>query len=151
MEKLIKPALERGEWVVCDRFTDSTHAYQGYGEGMKDEFITGLHKLVLGNFLPDFTIIFDMDIDKALQRAQGREKMSDGQKEDRYERMGGIFHKNVRRGFLEIAKKNKERCVVVNADGTISKIHEVAISNLNFYLKTKTSPLSPIAIDGILR
>jgi len=150
VEKLIKPSLERGEWVICDRFTDSTHAYQGYGEGMKDEFITGLHKLVLGKFFPDLTVVFDMNEEKSIERAKQREKISGGREEDRYERMGGIFHKNVRRGFLELAKKDTDRYSVINADDTISRIHETVVSTMNFYLKTTISALSPIAVDGYL-
>lgn len=149
VEKLIKPSLERGEWVICDRFTDSTHAYQGYGEGMKAEFINGLHKLVLGDFKPNLTFIFDMDVDKGIARANERQKKST-LREDRYERMGSIFHKNVRRGFLEIAKSDKNRCALINADDKISKIHANVVSNLNFHLKTNVSALSPIAVDGVL-
>jgi len=151
VQKLIKPSLERGESVICDRFTDSTIAYQGYGHGVKTELINGLHKITLGEFKPHLTLVFDIDIEKGIGRAKAREKKSDGQKEDRYERMDSIFHKNVRRGFLEIAKNDSKRCVVINADGKINEIHNAVIFKVNLHLGTKISPLSPIAIDGVLR
>ena len=138
VEKLIKPSLARGEWVICDRFTDSTLAYQGYGHGMSIEVINGMHKLTLGDFEPDATYIFDIDYEAGVKRARAREdNIVHKKKEDRYERMESIFHKNVRRGFLEIAKKNEERCEVLDASLSINEIHNALISRVNFRFQTK--------------
>lgn len=141
VEKLIKPALERGEWVICDRFTDSTMAYQGYGEGMSMTVINGLNKLILGDFKPDVTYMFDIDYDAGVARAKTREdSKTHKKKEDRYERMDSIFHKNVRRGFLEIAKSDSARCEVINAAGTIEETHKLVISKFNTRFKKSIKP-----------
>jgi len=143
VEKLIKPALERGEWVVCDRFTDSTKAYQGYGYGVQLELIDGLHKLTIGDFGPDLTLVFDIDVERGLHRSVSRdEKISEDKKEDRYERMGDVFHKNVRRGFLEVAKANKGRCVVIDASDSIKEVHAEAVNIVNSRLDQKISACS---------
>ncbi len=150
VEKLIRPSLARGEWVVCDRFTDSTIAYQGYGEGIKLDLIKVLHKLTLGGFQPELTFIYDISIEHGIERAKEREdQIHKG--EDRYERMGSIFHKNVRRGFLEIAKENEGRCVLINGEGTIREIHRATVSRLNFHLQTSISPLETAQIDSLLK
>jgi len=112
LQKVILPALDAGTWVLCDRFADSTLAYQGYGHSMNREIIRRLHRLVVGDLKPDLTLILDMPVDMGLKRTQGR-----GQGEDRYERMGLDFHDRLRAGFLEIAKKNPERCRIVDARG----------------------------------
>lgn len=136
--RLIKPALTRGEWVICDRFTDSTIAYQGYGEGMQIEIIKGLHKLTLGDFWPDLTFVFDIDYEVGVERAKTREADNKHKKsEDRYERMEPIFHKNVRRGFLEIAKEDKDRCELIDASGSIEEIQKKITSLTNSHFQTK--------------
>ncbi len=151
VEKLIKPALQRGEWVICDRFTDSTLAYQGYGHGVKLELIKGLHRLTLGDFQPDLTFIFDLDTELGIKRATARIKeTSDVEKEDRYERMGKIFHNNVRRGFLEIAKENSDRCFPINANDTISDLHIRVVSKVNLSFKTTASIMQQSAITQYL-
>lgn len=150
LTKLIMPALERGEWVICDRFTDSTIAYQGYGHGVKLEIIKGMNKLTVGDFQPDLTLLFDIDVEAGIARAHAREKKVVGEKEDRYERMGGIFHKNVRRGFIEIAKAENKRCAVVDASATIERVHNSAVSQLNFYLKTNVRELNTAQIHKIM-
>ncbi|MBF0249086.1 MAG: dTMP kinase [Alphaproteobacteria bacterium] len=110
LEKVIKPALASGTWVICDRFADSTMAYQGYGHGMDRETIRRLHRLVVGDIAPDLTLIFDLPVEAGLERAGIR-----GQGEDRYERMGLDFHERLRQGFLDIAGKEPRRCVIVDA------------------------------------
>ena len=87
VEELVRPALARGEWVLCDRFTDSTVAYQGFGHGLGREVIEDLHSLVFGGFLPDLTLILDLDVELGLARATAAARG-----EDRYERMGRDFH-----------------------------------------------------------
>ncbi len=119
VEKLIKPRLERGEWVLCDRFVDSTMAYQGYGYELDKEAINTLHTLSIDSLLPDLTFIFDIDVEQGLERARGR---SDS--EDRYENMDISFHKRLREGFLDIAKNNSQRCVLIDGSDTIENIHK---------------------------
>jgi len=118
LQKTIKPALDSGKWVLCDRYADSTIAYQGHGQGVDMKTLLGLHRLATGNFWPDLTIILDGN---ELDRATAREEES-FDKEDRYERMGENFHNKLRKSFLEIANNNSERCKVVCAAGTIENV-----------------------------
>lgn len=117
LQKVILPALKDGTWVLCDRFADSTMAYQGYGHGMDREVIRRLHRLVVGDVAPDMTLIFDMPVELGLERAGTR-----GEGEDRYERMGVEFHQRLRDGFLEIAKKDPVRYIVIDATGDIGAV-----------------------------
>lgn len=113
----IRPALARGEWVVCDRFADSTLAYQGYVGGVDKGFISEIHARVAGDMTPDLTLILDLPPEAGLARAQAR-----GEGEDRYERMGLDFHQRLRAAFLEIAAKEPERCMVIDADGDMETV-----------------------------
>lgn len=108
----IAPALARGEWVLCDRFANSTMAYQGYGHGLGREPCETAHKLALGDFQPDLTFILDLPVEASLKRAAGR-----GNADTRYERMAVEFHRRVREGFLEIARREPTRCCVIDASG----------------------------------
>jgi len=109
----IKPALDEGRWVICDRFIDSTYAYQGAGRGVPDEFIDRLASLVLRGFMPDLTLILDIDPEAGLARTSAR---ADGAREDaRFERFGKNFHKQLRTAFRQIASKHPERCVLIDA------------------------------------
>lgn len=117
LEKVILPTLNAGTWVLCDRFADSTMAYQGYGHGMNREVIRRLHRLVVGDVRPDLTLILDMPVEDGLKRAGAR-----GDGEDRYERMGAAFHERLREGFLDIAKKEPTRCAVIDATGDIGAV-----------------------------
>ncbi|MBC7952604.1 MAG: dTMP kinase [Rhodospirillaceae bacterium] len=117
--KTVWPALERGAWVVCDRFADSTLAYQGYGHGLPKDFILGLTRLAIGDFAPDLTLILDLPVEEGLKRAGGR-----GGAEDRYERMGSPFHERLRQGFLDIAKLEPDRCAVIDATASLDAVHQ---------------------------
>lgn len=122
LAKTVWPALERGAWVVCDRFADSTLAYQGYGHGLDKAFITGLTRLAIGDFIPDLTLILDLPVEEGLKRAGGR-----GGAEDRYERMGSPFHERLRQGFLEIARQAPDRCVVIDAMADLDNVHQAIL------------------------
>lgn len=117
VEELIRPALARGDWVLCDRFADSTVAYQGFGHGLGREAIEDLHSLVFGGFLPDLTLILDLEVDEGLARATAAARG-----EDRYERMGRDFHERLRRGYLEIARGNPARCVIIDASFDVEAV-----------------------------
>lgn len=123
--KKIWPALKDGKTVICDRFADSTTAYQGYGysEAPSPEDVSRLYDIVIGAFKPDLTIIMDLPVEKGLERALRRDANS-----NRYERMGTDFHRNLRQAFLTIAAENPDRCVVVNADRSVEDIHKEIVS-----------------------
>lgn len=125
VEKVISPALEQGDIVISDRFTDSTRAYQGYGHGLPAGTIENLNALVLGNFKPDLTIVLDIDTQTGLRRSTRRmegECFDDGRSEDRFERLDVEFHKRLRQGFLEIAAANPQRCCVIDASGSVDEV-----------------------------
>ena len=103
--------------MVCDRFADSTRAYQGYVGGVDKGFISDIHARIVGDLTPDLTLILDLPPEAGLARAQAR-----GEGEDRYERMGLDFHQRLRAAFLEIAATEPERCMVVDADGDIETV-----------------------------
>lgn len=122
----IWPALERGQWVISDRFADSTRAFQGYGMGLDLQAIETLYRQVAGDFQPDLTFIFDIDPEVGVSRSMKQLQMTlDGVEmtEDRYERMGLPFHCRVRQGFLETAKKFPGRCVVIDAAQDVEAVH----------------------------
>ena len=126
LDKTVMPALKNGSWVISDRFSDSTLAYQGYGHGVDTEVIKNIYRDAFGNFKPDLTLIIDVPTDVGLTRAGTRAAADANPNEDRYERMGGTFHQRIREGFLEIAKEEPDRCVVINGeldeDGVFSAI-----------------------------
>jgi dTMP kinase len=129
VEKVVKPALAAGYWVISDRFADSTMAYQGYGHDLGVEVISDLYKLVLPDFSTDLTIILDLSVEEGLGRANAR---SGG--EDRYERMETGFHQRLRDGFREIAEQSPDRCALVDAsadaDNVFSALVEVVETRL---------------------
>jgi dTMP kinase len=116
--RTVRPALASGAWVISDRFADSTAVYQGVGQGVEPQAIRQLHALVAGTFAPDLTLILDMDPAVGLARA----KAWGG--EDRYERMGPVFHAALRAGFLAIAQREPSRCAVVDADADPATVGE---------------------------
>ena len=117
--KVIKPALDEKKVVLCDRFYDSTMAYQGYAMGLGRAQVEAVQHLTLGDFKPDLTFIFDLDPKLGLSRTQ--ERTHD---ENRYEGMDLSFHEKIRAAFLGIAKHEQDRCVVINAANSIDEIQE---------------------------
>ncbi len=115
----IWPALDAGRWVICDRFADSTMAYQGYGHGVPLAELAALHRFTAGGFAPDLTLILDLPVAGGLARANARP----GQ-ENRFERMGVAFHERLRQGFLAIAAQEPQRCVVIDAGATVEAVHQ---------------------------
>lgn len=116
---IIKPALKDGVIVLCDRHTDSTVAYQGYGRGLDIEEIKKLNNLATGGLKPDLTIVFDVDIETSQSRV--------GKNKDRMESAGIEFFKKVREGFLEIAKEEPQRVKVIDSSDTIENIHKKVV------------------------
>ena len=113
---IIKPALEKGTIVLCDRHIDSTVAYQGYGRGLDLEQIHNLNKIATSGLKPDVTIVLDVDVETSQKRV--------GSEKDRMESAGIEFFERVRKGFLEIAKQEPERVKVVDSTQTIEEIHK---------------------------
>ncbi len=113
----VEPALAKGQWVVSDRFADSTTAYQGYGHGVDLGAIAELYRITADDLKPDLTVILDMEVEPAMARALNR-----GGGEDRYEKMDREFHERLRRGFLAIAQAEPDRCIVVSAAGSIEDV-----------------------------
>lgn len=116
--KQVKPALASGKVVICDRFTDSTLSYQGYGHGLGKPIIEMMRCLTLGNFQPDLTFILDLPPEKGIGRANSRQGT-----DNRYEQMGLEFHARVREGFLDVAKAEPGRCVLLDASEPIEALH----------------------------
>lgn len=123
--RVIEPALAAGQWVLSDRFTDSTLAYQGYGLGLERERIEALGRAVLGDFAPDLTVVLDVPADVGLARVGGRAPAG-----DRYERMDAGFHERLRRGFREIAAAAPKRCVLIDARGDPQTVHRTVLAAL---------------------
>jgi len=118
IERVIEPALARGAWVVCDRFADSTRAYQGAGGGIEADFIAELERRVLGETRPNLTLIFDLPTQTGLSRAQARGG------EMRFESKGLAFHERLREAFLAIARDEPGRCALIDATGSMDAVEE---------------------------
>ena len=114
--KTIRPALDAGTWVICDRFADSTMAYQGFGQGAGQTFIAEQTRLLA--MAPDLTLV--LDVPDAVSASRMRQR---GGGSDRYERLGAAFHARVRQGFRSIAATDPQRCVLLDASGDIQAVH----------------------------
>lgn len=117
--RIIKPALARGEVVLCDRFLDSTVVYQGMSKDLGVEFVRQIHQLTTHNFLPNFTFILDIEPSIGLTRAKARTG-----NETRFENMDMSFHESVRNGFLSLAKSDAKRYAVIDASQSADDVHE---------------------------
>ena len=114
--RVIAPALARGAVVISDRYADATVAYQGYGQGMDVQTIRELNMLATGGVLPDLTLVLDLDPAAGMRRIRGRAL-------DTFEKMDSAFHRRVREGYLEIARADKNRVVVLDADREPDALH----------------------------
>jgi dTMP kinase len=110
VSRTIRPALDAGKFVICDRFTDSTYAYQGVGRGTPRETIRRIESVVLEDFKPDMTLILDLPVEEGLKRAGAR-----GGSETRFENFDTDFHERLRQAFLDIARRSPDRCVIIDA------------------------------------
>jgi dTMP kinase len=124
IDRKIAPALAAGQWVVCDRFADSTRAYQGVAGQIDPALIASLERVAVGEHHPDLTLMLDMPVERSLARAA--ERRSADAAPDRFEGENRDFHETLRRAFLAIAAGEKDRCVVVDADRPSGDIaHEI--------------------------
>ena len=126
VEALIRPALGRGAWVICDRFSDSTRAYQGAAGAMPRDAIEALDRIVVGDTRPDLTLILDIDPARGLDRAAERRTAADqqGSAPDPFEERGLDFHERLREGYLAIARADPVRCRLIDADGTPDAVED---------------------------
>ena len=135
LDQVIEPNLKQGAWVLCDRFTDATYAYQGAGRDMSDNLIAELETIVQGNLRPDLTLILDIPVELGLQRANERSEP------DRFEQEKMAFFHAVRNGYLNIAQENPERCVVIDASQPLAAVQQTIQSALDeFWSTTQGAP-----------
>lgn len=127
--KTIKPALEDGIWVVCDRFYDSSVVYQGYAKHVSLETLNTIYNFISEGITPNLTLILDVAPEVGLMRTQKRTNQ-----EDRFEQMSLQFHQDIRNGFWELAKIYPQRCVIVNAEEEESKIKNTISTVIQSYL-----------------
>lgn len=123
LNELVRPALAKGEWVVCDRFADSTRAYQGALGGVEPQVLAAMEESVVGDTRPDLTVILDLDPEIGLARARARTR-AEGGTGDRFEDEDLETHRRLRQAFLDIATAEPERCVVVDGSGEIDDVTE---------------------------
>ena len=128
LEEIIIPALAAGTWVLCDRFTDATYAYQGFGRGLNCEHIEQLEKLVQGDLHPDFTLILDIDPELGMSRVRARGEL------DRFESEALEFFDRVRAGYRDRANTNPSRYCLVDASAPLTVVQEHIVEALNAFV-----------------
>ena len=130
--QVIEPALNSGKNVICDRFYDSTYAYQGVAHNLGIDKMEKLKKIIIGNIEPDVTFVLDIDPKVGLKRSLDRSNQ-----ENRFENYNIDFHNKIRSAFLEIAKKNKNRCVVIDASLNEQEINNLIITVIDNLITDK--------------
>jgi len=129
--QVIEPALEAGKWVLCDRYTDSTEAYQGGGRKLGSRPVLQLHRVLCRGLWPDLTILMDTNVAFSVQRARRRNKNSgsgDAPDENRFERENRAFFNRVHKKYLRIAEREKQRVVMVDARRSIAEVHREIVN-----------------------
>jgi dTMP kinase len=129
VENLIRPALQRGEWVVCDRFTDATRAYQGSGRGVDAALIEALARAVHPDLQPDCTLLLDLPVRIGLARARARNSAAAGSP-DRFEAETESFFERVRAGYLELARREPNRILIIDAAAPLAAVESQVTSAL---------------------
>src|SRR5256885_2845431 len=126
IERVILPALKQGKFVLCDRYTDSSEAYQGYGRGIGSETVLAMHKLLCRDLWPDLTILLQFDLESSIARARNRNQKHievDQLDENRFEQEDSDFYRHVAKGFSQIAEREHHRVVVIPVTGSIEASH----------------------------
>lgn len=134
VRQVILPVLERGHFVISDRYVGSTIAYQGAGRGISEEFIRELHNQTVGDVWPDLTIILDLDAETGLTRSR-RRLMTSMADEGRFETLELAFHLRIRQSFLDQARQNPTRHVVVDASGSKNEVQERVVAAVTTWNK----------------
>jgi len=114
VEKVIRPHLEKGKWVICDRFIDSTTAYQGYGRGLPVKEIQAINRFSANGIAPDLTLLLDLEVATGFERITQR-YLALGESADRFEKEDRSFHERIREGYLKLAKEDPKRFRIINA------------------------------------
>lgn len=127
---VIRPALDRGQWVVCDRFYDATVVYQGIARGQDLALIELLNSIVTKGIRPDLTFLLDCPVEEGLKRALGRRQSVSEKGQDRFEREAVAFHELVREGYLKIARMEPDRFVVINASLDPDEVEAVVLRSV---------------------
>jgi len=130
INEVIRPNLEEGKWVICDRFTDASFAYQGFGRGLGFEQVNQIKKIIQGDFNPDLTFLLDAPIDVISKRR----KLNPN---DRFESQDKLFFEKVREGYLELADIYKERMVIVDATKPIEQVQSNIQTHILEFMKKK--------------
>ena len=128
--RVIRPALAKGKWVLCDRFTDATYAYQGGGRCVSAPRIATLEEWVQGDLRPDLTIILDVPVEIGMRRIQARSE------QDRFEQENPAFFERIRSSYLEAVRRAPGRCKLVDASGTIDEVRESLQDMLGGFLRS---------------
>jgi dTMP kinase len=123
VEAVIRPALAAGHIVLCDRFTDSTLVYQGYGRGLGADVVLALHEIACQGLQPDLTVFVDIDLDESLKRARGR-NLTSASSETRLEDESREFHKTVRDAYLALAARENRRFIVIDGAASVDEVAE---------------------------
>lgn len=131
-DRTIKPALAAGKWVICDRYSDSSYAYQGGGRGLNRETVRRIEAIAIADFKPELTLILDQDPEIGLARVASRTH-----KETRFEEFDLGFHRRMRRSFLDIARRAPERCAVIDANQDVDAVEEAVFQLLKTRLRSR--------------
>ncbi len=129
LDTVIRPALQAGKWVICDRFTDATYAYQGAGRGIEKARIAKLEDFVQDDLRPDLTVILDLDPQTGLERARNRGAL------DRFEQEKLEFFDRVRQGYLDIAAASPDRCLLLDASQDLETVKQALLEKLHAWLE----------------
>ncbi len=136
VSKVIQPFLSNGGIVICDRFADSTTAYQGYARGIDFDVINTLHEISTRGCWPDITFLLDLEIREASSRNKNRSIQNEA--EDRFEEESNLFHENVRKGYLQLAAENPERIKILNANEDKNILHNVIINHVDNTIRSNS-------------
>jgi dTMP kinase len=136
VEEVIRPALDEGKWVICDRFFDATLAYQGSARGLDSNLIRYLNVKITQGIRPDMTFLLDCPVDVGLKRALRRGSRGPEKGQDRFEKEKLAFHVEVRRAYLELARKNRKRFVVVDAASGRDEVEGLIFRHVEPFLGT---------------
>ena len=149
--EVIRPALDEGKIVLCDRFTDSTEAYQGGGRELGSEVVLNLHRIVCANLQPDLTLLLLPSLNSSLDRARRRNQRDEaqtGQDEGRFELEQDAFHRRVWQKYSEIAAREPERVVCIEGDLTIDEVHEQIVEAVAERLLTASRSTASSSVPG---
>ena len=140
IEELVKPALNQGKWVICDRFVDATLAYQGVARSQDMRLIQLLNETTTHGICPDMTFLLDCPVEMGLERAIKRNEVPSHQGQDRFERETLDFHSKVRKAYLDLASKNRERFVIIDASLSEDEIEREIFVHIEPHLRRGSVP-----------